>query len=1823
VGAPKGNERSYAPAFEQINTFNISSPVSFRNLSFFANGIERMTITPNGLVKVKATLVLENTLSCSTLKTSSTGAISCGTAGSSYSAGQGLTLTNSTFKVNSTISGSLVRFTTLSGSAIYAKNTLYNSGSTVLKKYSGTATGNILTVDTKGLVYDATNKRVGVGTASPKATLDTVGTLSGTALTVSGLNAASCDVKASTAGVLSCGTDSSGGGSAGQGITISGGVTSLNSSISGSLVRFTTLSGSAIYAKNTLYNSGSTVLKKYSGTATGNILTVDTKGLVYDATNKRVGVGTAAPKSSFDVVGTISGSTVTQNGSANTNYFFGAMAIGKTTVTTGNKVDIVGSISGTSLFTSSGLSTSGTLLIKKKSGTATGNILTVDTKGLVYDATNKRVGVGTASPKATFETVGTISGSTVLGSSLVSSSGSFVLKKYAGSGTGNILTVDTKGLVYDATNKRVGVGTAAPETTLETIGTMSGNVLNVSANASVFGTLTASGAVRLDDDLTINDDRTAATDATFTFGNATANQTLKFIHATQKFRFSTSLDVVGTLSGSALTISGLNAASCDVKATATGAVYCGTDTGGSGMSSADADARYVQKSGSTMTGGLTVNIVSSTNIVRSTSGTSTAIIATDFRQSGTTFVNVTSQNDSLTISEGTVPASGLGTVSTSSITTSGNVGAGSFLIIRDDSKYIIAHGNGLATGSLWTGQDGNAMTASTTIVSTGNVGAGGLALRRPDDRYLVVHGGGATNSSLFDPNGITLIAAGPTLTSCTAGAGTNAVLTASGNYIIFCGGSGNWGVYNPTANTYRAGTAVGASFGAGAHAIARDDGTFLVFAGGNTSSHWILNPFMSMATMWSTINPITSSAPTITTGAFSIRRADGKFLVVPGAQDSSYIYNPNRTSANSGAGSMTQQSGAGFGPTAALGDGAQAVWRQDGKFFMQIGGGSTATNIIDPSTNTSSQFTAGPTLNGGPNAGALTFMRPDGKYQIVRGAAGNVTETYDMGYVIGGPSTSTGSIFTTECVTAPSTNTGSRLFWNTNSEDKISFKVRTGNGSCSGNYRDILTNGDLIRPTAGHNRVQVQVIFKRPLPKFVEQEWGMRKGSSMTRYRRINRDPVLLDFTIDNSAGVHRTQFEFGANSDPSGPVSVNIVNAGDKNQFLELAKGAGLPSSRNTTNNILINGAFETHSVLTTAAQWGSVVMRRPDGKFVFISGTKSTPNAQLYDPDAKQFSALGVTPTVAMSSGALAFKRPDNQFLLVAGGLNPLVTNLYDPYNNTFTAGPNLSGSRGAGPGAHLIPLTNGNVLIVHGNYTNQTSIYDPRANVMYEGPVVPANVGVGAMSLPRADGRWMTIPGMNVPGSCTLTTISFRFDPEEMTFTGAGSPTITTGVGPGATAFQRSDGQWVILRGGGTATTCAVGTATVLIYNPVSNLIYTGPSFTTGGSRYGAQVMQRPDGTFLVATGNGGTATQIYYENSGAFTAGGLNNIGTFVVGPALITASGTGSISFQTDDGKYVITSGANAVASAGTTTVQKYDAGWVTNGMYASEIMNVTDLDSTSTLSWKAAPTMRGISAEVRTAATAQAIQTSTAREVAVSGGNINPGAGETFVRASFNFKRTFPSSPGIFSDVWYNGGSPNIVPYRQVPTPILQEFSIGKSKDLLNLKDSANSLFRVSTNGDIFTGTTGSVNTGGADLAERYESKDQLVAGEIVSMDFEADHAVRRTTQSYSDDVLGVVSTNPGFIAGAFTKGSYPVALVGRVPVKVTNQGGNIKSGDRITSADLAGYGMKATQGGRVVGIAMAPLSFDNLAPCKENSKFRCGEVMMFVNLSDWPGPKK
>ncbi|QQR78619.1 MAG: hypothetical protein IPJ68_06140 [Candidatus Moraniibacteriota bacterium] len=147
--------------------------------------------------------------------------------------------------------------------------------------------------------------------------------------------------------------------------------------------------------------------------------------------------------------------------------------------------------------------------------------------------------------------------------------------------------------------------------------------------------------------------------------------------------------------------------------------------------------------------------------------------------------------------------------------------------------------------------------------------------------------------------------------------------------------------------------------------------------------------------------------------------------------------------------------------------------------------------------------------------------------------------------------------------------------------------------------------------------------------------------------------------------------------------------------------------------------------------------------------------------------------------------------------------------------------------------------------------------------------------------------------------------------------------------------------------------------------------------------------------------------------------------------------------------------------------------------------------------------------------------------------------------------------------------------------------------------------------------------TGGADLAERYYSNEALVAGEVVAIDSSLEAGVKKTVGAYQRDVLGIVATTPGIVLGAEAENGYPIALVGRVPVKVTNENGQIYAGDRVTAASRPGHAMLATQAGRVIGQALGdavdwtvcegedPLNHDAVL---------CTTVMVFVNLSDYYG---
>jgi hypothetical protein len=259
---------------------------------------------------------------------------------------------------------------------------------------------------------------------------------------------------------------------------------------------------------------------------------------------------------------------------------------------------------------------------------------------------------------------------------------------------------------------------------------------------------------------------------------------------------------------------------------------------------------------------------------------------------------------------------------------------------------------------------------------------------------------------------------------------------------------------------------------------------------------------------------------------------------------------------------------------------------------------------------------------------------------------------------------------------------------------------------------------------------------------------------------------------------------------------------------------------------------------------------------------------------------------------------------------------------------------------------------------------------------------------------------------------------------------------------------------------------------------------------------------------------------------------------------------------------------------------------------------------------------------VKTASTQAGLQTASYREVG-AGGLLNPGAGETWVQLQFNFKRKFNGFTGILNGVWTSNANA-AYPYRSIATPILYEYKITKDKDLLNLQADGLSVLRVSSSGDIYTAPNGSINTSGADLAERYMSQEPLENGTVVSIDPYNNHGVKKTQYQYQRDVIGVVSTDPGFVTGAYTEHSYPIALIGRVPVKVSTENGMIHTGDFITSASLHGYAMKASLSGRVIGKALESMDSEKLEECPAEEGYamnrKCTTIMMFVNLIDYGG---
>jgi hypothetical protein len=93
----------------------------------------------------------------------------------------------------------------------------------------------------------------------------------------------------------------------------------------------------------------------------------------------------------------------------------------------------------------------------------------------------------------------------------------------------------------------------------------------------------------------------------------------------------------------------------------------------------------------------------------------------------------------------------------------------------------------------------------------------------------------------------------------------------------------------------------------------------------------------------------------------------------------------------------------------------------------------------------------------------------------------------------------------------------------------------------------------------------------------------------------------------------------------------------------------------------------------------------------------------------------------------------------------------------------------------------------------------------------------------------------------------------------------------------------------------------------------------------------------------------------------------------------------------------------------------------------------------------------------------------------------------------------------------------------------------------------------------------------------------------LYRLDVTKDNSIVKTKVSEDTLVAGVISTKPGLLMNKTEKG-YELALVGKVPTKVCNEGGSIKRGYLLVSASIEEYAKKAGDNpktGTVIGKAL------------------------------------
>jgi hypothetical protein len=174
------------------------------------------------------------------------------------------------------------------------------------------------------------------------------------------------------------------------------------------------------------------------------------------------------------------------------------------------------------------------------------------------------------------------------------------------------------------------------------------------------------------------------------------------------------------------------------------------------------------------------------------------------------------------------------------------------------------------------------------------------------------------------------------------------------------------------------------------------------------------------------------------------------------------------------------------------------------------------------------------------------------------------------------------------------------------------------------------------------------------------------------------------------------------------------------------------------------------------------------------------------------------------------------------------------------------------------------------------------------------------------------------------------------------------------------------------------------------------------------------------------------------------------------------------------------------------------------------------------------------------------------------------------------------------------------------------------------------------TNGAQVDQTITDCNGSATDYAEDYATTHDVDYGDIVSVGSRAvrvkavdsngaplndgtmvdDRELIKAATPYDSKAIGIVSNNYSDFTstghGRIDPADHPmpVALNGRVPVKIAATSAIIHAGDFVTTSDVAGRAMKATKAGQVIGKAL-----EDWTPGSDKD-----QILVFVNIS-WQDP--